>query len=188
MLISVEPGQTSHRLPSPRHSDHLEVIVTAEKITPERLRELLHYDPDTGIFTWRVARGRCSVGAIAGIEYKSSIDIRVDGRLYRAHRLAWLYMTGEWPVFEIDHRDRNPHNNRLRNLRDATRTINAQNIGGPKSNNTIGVLGVRKCHGKFQARIAVNGKPIHLGCFDTEAEASASYLAARRKLHPGNML
>ena len=88
-------------------------------LTPERLRELLHYDPESGFFTWLPyvgKRGRINAGDRAGCETGHKIYIGIDGGIYRAHRLAWLYVHGEWPSLVIDHIDGNPHNNNIKNL------------------------------------------------------------------------
>ena len=91
------------------------------------LRGLLAYDPSSGHFTWRVRRGRAAAGKQAGYpQSRGYIQIGVRGSLYLAHRLAWLYMTGEWPVAEIDHRDGVINNNKWENLRPATRPENQQ--------------------------------------------------------------
>ena len=77
-------------------------------LTQERLKEVLHYDPETGIFMWLVApNGRIRVGMEAGSSHDGYIGIKVDRILYKAHRLAWFYMTGEWPANDVDHWDRN---------------------------------------------------------------------------------
>jgi hypothetical protein len=98
-------------------------------LTAERLRELLHYDPDTGVFTWlRVKGRRVRVGALSGKANGGGyFQIGVDGRIYYAHRLAWLYVHGEWPVASIDHVNCDRCDNRLANLRPATKAQNAAN-------------------------------------------------------------
>lgn len=95
-------------------------------LTAERVRELLHYEPATGIFTRRIrTSNRTKVGAIVGADNgKGYLQISVDWRLYSAARLAWLYMTGEWPKEEIDHINRVRSDNRFSNLREATRSSN----------------------------------------------------------------
>lgn len=154
------------------------------KIDAERLRELMHYDPESGVFTWCVStshRVRASdvAGHIAGGGYRY---IGIDGRTYRAHRLAWLYMAGEWPPHEIDHKDRDPSNNRLCNLRAATRSQNIANCS-VRSDNTSGIKGVSWCKvkRKWRASIQVGQKPLHLGYRGTKEDAAALYATAAAK-------
>lgn len=158
-------------------------------LSPERLRELLHYDPLTGIFTWRISRGGKTLpGTIAGsVKPKGYIAIGVDGYIYQSHRLAWYYMTGEWPRFLIDHRDLDPANNRWENLRDVTTEINCQNQNRAHKGSATGMLGVYPARkGKrFLAMIRVHGKLKQLGSFLTKEEAHAAYLIAKREQHAG---
>lgn len=114
------------------------------------------------------------------------IRICVDQRDYKAHRLAWLFMTGEWPAGDIDHINGNREDNRWANLRVVTCAMNAQNRRKAHSNNkSTGVLGVSKDRGRFMASIFVDGKSRKLGRFLTVEEAEAAYLNAKRKHHPG---
>ena len=111
-------------------------------ITYERLKELLHYDPDSGIFVWNIGRPGASVGTVAGaIRHDGYVRIGVDNKRYLAHRLAWLYVHGYMPENSIDHINRNPLDNRICNLREVSHMCNMRNIDTPK-NNTSGVKGV----------------------------------------------
>lgn len=110
--------------------------------------------------------------------------IRVDGRRYLAHRLAWLIMTGEWPATEVDHRDTDPGNNAWTNLRLATRSQNMQNRRAAGRNSATGVLGVSPCRSRYRAVIKTSGRIRHLGVFATVEAAEAAYLAAKVELHP----
>ncbi len=112
-------------------------------LTQERLKEVLKYDPETGLFIWIEKSGtRCEIGAIAGYTNDSGyIVISVDGRKYRAHQLAWLYMTGEFPNSQIDHENRIRDDNRWFNLRVANQTEQNANCKIRK-NNTSGYRGV----------------------------------------------
>lgn len=153
-------------------------------ITAERIRELVSYDPENGIFTWRVKKARwLNVGDVAGrIGGNGYWSIKVDGRAYQAHRLAFLWMTGEWPTQHVDHVDLDRLNNRWVNLREASRSQNQHNL--PKfSTNTSGYKGVsfHKCAGKWRATIRVNGKNLHLGYGATAEDAAELYAAAARK-------
>jgi hypothetical protein len=152
-------------------------------LTQERLKELLTYDPATGIFRWRVARscgarGRTKPGDIAGaIQVRGCIDIGIDGKQYKAHRLAFLYMTGTWPAQGVDHRDLDPTNNAWGNLREANQSQNMANRRAQK-NNKLGVKGVSQIGSKYYARININGTRIHLGSFHTIEAAAAQYAEA----------
>lgn len=154
-------------------------------ITQKRLRELLHYDPLTGVFTWRQSNSaRALVGAIAGSKARGYVWIRCDGQLCAAHRLAWLYMTGLLPKQEIDHKNGMKDDNRWSNLREATRKLNMQNERRARINNKTGYLGVRP-HGKrFQARVKLDGRIHYFGSFGTPEQAHAAYVVGKRSLHP----
>ena len=143
-------------------------------LTQSRLRYLLRYDPDTGLF-WRL-RGvqGFAKGVQAGSLHKASgyIYIGVDRKSYRAHRLAWFYMTGEWPS-EIDHINRERADNRWRNLRVATRSQNNVN-SRVRSDNSSGVTGVIKRGRRWSAYITEDGRQNYLGTFATKPEAIAA--------------
>ena len=156
-------------------------------LTQERLRELLHYEPLTGVFTRLVSTANwAKVGDVAGGKGgKDYLQIGIDNRDYKAHRLAWFYMTGAWPIDQIDHIDGNPVNNRIENLREATNSVNKQNMRKARSDNKSGLLGVGKNGKKWRAVIGVDGKNKHIGYFDTPELAHAAYLDAKRVLHVG---
>ena len=118
-------------------------------LTQKRLQELLSYEPLTGIFTRRVTTSsRGKAGSVAGHLSLGYILIYVDGRLYMAHRLAYLYMTGTWPPNMIDHRDTCKHNNVWANLRPATRSENFLNSGAYKTNK-LGQKNISKSYGSY---------------------------------------
>lgn len=153
----------------------------AQELTQERLKEVLHYAPETGVFTWKAqTSNRIRVGDVAGCTthygYRS---IRVDGSRHRAHRLAYLYVHGEHPDGMLDHHDQDKGNNRISNLRPATKSQNALNTG-LQANNTSGHKGVvwHKRDGKWLARITINKKHHHLGLFANVEEAVAARKAA----------
>lgn len=155
-------------------------------LTAERLRELLHYAPETGAFTRVASRGgRAMAGNIAGsIDRQGYRRITIDRREYKAHRLAWLYVTGAWPENYIDHRNGVRDDNRFANLREATSGENHQNITR-RSDNTSGFIGVtwHRQNMKWMAQIRVDGRYHYLGCFNTYEEANAAYLKAKADLH-----
>ena len=159
-------------------------------LTYERLRDVLHYDPETGVWTWLVrTSSRIEVGDVAGtVDASGYLKLQVDGVLYRAHRLAWLWMTGEWPPQFVDHINGVKGDNRWSNLRPATPSENQQNQRRAQSHNKLGMLGVRRYRKRFKAQIKVDWRQIHLGTFDTPDQAHEAYIAAKRRLHPGNTL
>lgn len=154
-------------------------------LTQENLKSLFDYDPETGVFIWRVQpNGRVLKGSTAGrTDAKGYHRIGVGGTLYSAHRLAWLYVTGAWPLYEIDHIDGQRANNAFRNLRDVTKAKNLQNQKRPHAASSSGVLGVSRANSKWQAAIRVENKQHYLGVFDTPEMAHAAYLDAKRRLH-----
>lgn len=156
-------------------------------LTAERLRELLHYDAETGIFTRRVGRKGFRVGGVAGSDNNGYRIIVIDYKMYRSHRLAWLYMTGNWPTDMLDHINGTRNDNRFANLREATRGENMQNVHKAHNDNkSSGLLGVTfdKSQGKFMARITLNGESQYIGRYTTSKEAHQAYLAVKRELHP----
>jgi rare lipoprotein A (peptidoglycan hydrolase) len=153
-------------------------------LTQSRLKECLHYDPATGVFTRLRTVGAAKAGTPVTYSLKRGgyIAVWIDGFLYTAHRLAWLYMTGVWPSHEIDHKDRVPTNNAFANLREVTSQQNQQNRG-IQSNNTSGVAGVAWCKNtkRWRALIVVNNKNVWLGRHPDFESAVAVRRAAERK-------
>lgn len=158
-------------------------------ITQTRLKQLLRYSSKTGKFFWLVSWGRGSCvnggaryGKCAGCLGKRCWDIRVDGKLYRAHRLAWMYVYGKFPKGDIDHKNGNPLDNRITNLREATRV---QNSGNSKvhEDNKNGIKGVTKNKFSWVAQIGKNYTTIYLGSYKTPKAAHAAYRKAAKKLH-----
>lgn len=155
-------------------------------LSARRLRELVAYDRATGEFVRR------SNGKPAGtLKDNGYLHFAVDGRKHGAHRLAWLYVHGEWPAGDVDHRDGVRTNNAIDNLRDVSRAINLQNLHAAKSHNkSTGLLGAyfHRPTGRYTSRIKTLGVDKHLGMFDTAEAAHAAYIAAKRQHHEGNML
>ena len=162
----------------------------SKTLTQARLMELLRYEPATGAFIWMVPRGRVASGRLAGDSSGGRVSIKIDGRLYRAHRLAFLYINGEWPRHEVDHLNGDPADNRWLNLRDVPHIVNTQNTRRARSGSGTGVMGVHleKRTGRYVARIVVEGNGIHLGTFDSPDAAHAEFIKAKRALHVGNTL
>lgn len=154
-------------------------------LSQARLKELLRYDPETGYFTWLVTRSRKAMaGQRAGSpDTAGYVQIIVEGHPYRAHRLAWFYMHGEWPAVKLDHRNCVRNDNAFSNLREVSDSQNAENQRRARSDNQCGLLGVSPLEGKWAATIQVNGKKIYLGRFATPEEAHSVYLAKKREIH-----
>lgn len=155
-------------------------------LTQARLKEILHYDPKIGIFTWRINHGiRAKIGQKAG--YKNMYGywgIGIDQKNYKLHRLAWLYIFGEFPKNQIDHINLDKSDNRISNLREATPSENAMNRG-IKSNNTSGFKGINwsRRHKSWCARISINNKRIQIGYFKDINVAHQAYLNAALIYH-----
>jgi hypothetical protein len=163
-------------------------------LTAERLRELLHYDPETGKWTWRVDRHRrnngtgaivARAGDLAGSRHHSGYThIRIDGRKYGSSRLAWLYMTGAWPLLTIDHRNTRRDDDSWSNLRLASASQQCANQQRRRDNKS-GLKGV--CFNvrrqKFVAAVQINGKRRFLGYHLTAEAAHAVYAKAANDLH-----
>lgn len=156
----------------------------AMPISHEELKRLLHYDPETGVWTRLIqTNSRCWIGKRADTPYNSNYRrISIDGVYFAAHRLAWFYVTGCWPSALIDHKDRDGQNNRWENLREATKALNAANAK-LRRENTSGLKGVSwgKRDGKWRAYISSGGKFFSLGQFDCPAAAHFSYLVEADK-------
>ena len=164
-------------------SEHDYTTTPANELTAEYLRSILHYDQETGIFTWKVRAARnVKAGDAAGCQNgEGYLLISVQSRLYKAHRLAWLYAHGSWPKDQLDHVNRVRTDNRIENLREVTNKQNHQNKSKPSSN-TSGHTGVcwHKRISKWVARIMHNYKHIHLGYFTDIEDAVAARKAAEK--------
>lgn len=163
-------------------------------LSPEEIRERLEYFPDTGEFVWRHRLGntheaKCWNPKFAGksagtIDRRGYRRIKIHGTYYAGHRLAWVWMTGEWPPEDVDHANCDKSDNRFSNLRLATRSQNCANVS-KKSHNKSGLKGA--CYSKTQcayhAQIKKDGKIYHLGWHETAEAAHAAYKAAALKFH-----
>lgn len=164
--------------------------MAAAILNHERLLAVLHYNPNTGIFIRRISLGnKALVGSVAGSVHRSGyVRLMVDGTLYLAHRLAWFYMTGQWPRELIDHINMDRADNRWANLRDASAQVNQQNKSLARVGTASGLLGVWRAGGrskKWTTSITANGVRKYLGKFATPELAHAAYIAAKRALHEG---
>ena len=157
-------------------------------VTHDRLLEMLSYEPDTGHFRWRVNKAGpgAKVGKIAGNLHKFGYwRVKLDGKYYRAHRLAWFYTHKVWPAFDIDHINGVKHDNRITNLRDVPARLNSYNLQRAHRHNKTGLLGVsfqenRTSFKKYLAKIKVAGKTKCLGSFETPELAHLAYMQAKQ--------
>lgn len=160
-------------------------------LTADRLREVLHYNAETGVFIWvKRLSNRAVEGSVAGAlnRHTGYTSISIGGKLHRAHRLAFLYMTGAWPPHHIDHVNGSRSDNRWENLRPVSVSVNQQNLRSARGDTHSGVLGVHRTDKKSKpwcASIKVDGKERHIGNFETIEDASSAYIAAKRRLHEG---
>jgi len=159
---------------------------TRDNLTQKRLKEVVSYDPDTGVFiristNSRKIKAGCIAGGINAIGYRV---ILIDGDIHLAHRLAWLYVTGSYPKYDIDHRNGNRSDNIFSNLRDAKTSDNLCNRGAQK-NNTSGYKNVSWCRmmNKWHVRLTKNKKQFLIGYFEDIEEANNAAILAREKHH-----
>lgn len=148
-------------------------------------KDVFSYDPETGVVSWKVTRqGPAKTGIQAGsLSRLGYYKIKLNGKMYLSHHIAWLLFYGEFPSSDLDHINRVRTDNRIENLRLATRALNAQNRGR-HSNNKSGFTGVVEHRGgKFQAQIKANGRYKYLGLFTTAEEANDAYQKAKTELH-----
>lgn len=161
------------------------------RVPIDRLREVLVYEPDTGLLRWRLTLGaRAKAGDRAGSRCGHGyVAVGLDGiRSVPAHRIAWALTHGSWPSIEVDHINGDRADNRLSNLRLATTAENHQNMRRARRDNTTGVLGVSRSGDRYRAQIQVAGRKHWLGEHATPEQAHAAYVDAKRRLHPKGTL
>lgn len=152
------------------------------ELTESRLKELLHYEPTTGLFRWKQDRGGMMVGDVAGVVNDNGyIRISIDRKRYYAHRLAFLFMEGQFPPNQVDHINMNRADNGWENLRKASISENMHNRE-IRSHSRVGVKGVSKNQVGYMARIRIEGRVIYLGNFRTKEEAGDAYAKAANDL------
>ena len=156
-------------------------------LTQKRLQFFFTLDMRNGKLVRNFKCGRAPAGTSSSYTDKDGyLCVAIEGKLYRAHRLVWLYVHGKFPKGDIDHINRIKDDNRIKNLRDVTRSENKQNMG-PMLRNKCGIKGVQlRPGGAWIATICVQGKRRHLGSYKTSSEASAAYNAAAKILHKYN--
>jgi len=156
-----------------------------QPLTAESLRNVLSYSPETGEFIWLVNRGKVRAGTVAGKHACNGYwRIKLFGKDYPAHRLAWLYTYGEFPDGQVDHINLDKIDNRICNLRQASTAENQHNKTEQK-NNTSGFKGVSRFArtGRWRAEIMINGTKRYLGSFGTAEAAAEAYAGAAREMH-----
>lgn len=167
-------------------SDCLESSMDAEHLTAEVLKNVLHYSPETGLFTWIKRMGKRGMpGRVAGtVDFSGYVVVTINKKRHKAHRLAWLYTTGHWPVVAMDHINGDRADNRLCNLRPADWAENQQNRGRQR-NNRSGFTGVSwdRRAGNWRAGIRKGGQSFNLGGHGTPEAASLAYRAAKAAMH-----
>lgn len=155
-------------------------------LTQTRLKELFDYREDGALIRKTGGSGRGNhVGAVAGTKTRYGyISVNVDGKLYQAHRLVWLWHHGKFPTGETDHMNGIRDDNRIENLRDVSRIENQQNQRQPSRNNKAKALGVHAVNGKYRAVLSVSGKNIYGVLRDSVDEAKADRVALEKQHFP----
>jgi len=157
------------------------------ELTQTQLKAVLYYDPDTGLFRRICGKGSHSgvVGTIPQSQRHAYLKIGVGRKIYSAHRLAWLYMTGSFPLGQVDHINGDKLDNRFANLRVATTSQNKQNTRKARKDSRSGLLGAtwHSKSKKWRAAIQIDGKKKHLGYFDTPEEAHRVFIEHKRRYH-----
>lgn len=156
-------------------------------LTADLARELFSYEPDTGIMRWRKPGGSKRKSLVAGTRTHGYLSVRVSGRQYQVHRVAWLYVKGAWPNNQIDHINGIRDDNRIINLRDVPIRVNNENLRRARADNGCGVFGATWLERlqSYAVMIQVHGKKHHVGLFKDAESARQAYISAKRKLHTG---
>jgi hypothetical protein len=166
-------------------------LVRQRGLSAERARDLLSYDPTTGLLTWRVKPLYRPIkpGDVAGhVMKRGYLTVTIAGQAYYGHRLCWLIHHGEWPDRELDHVNGVRTDNRIENLRPATRSQNSQNRGATAKRNKSGLLGVAwdEQAQKWQVKLTLNGKVTWVGRYSDKGQAAEAYREAKTRLHTFN--
>lgn len=159
------------------------------EIDSRAMIDLLSYDQKTGEFRWSVnATKRVALKRAGAYDKHGCLNIKINGRSYMAHRIAWFFSYGKWPDGLIDHINGNPSDNRIQNLRDVTASVNQQNQRNAAKRNKTGLLGVCPKGSKWRAQIVLGGKKVHIGMYPTPEDAHRAYISVKRLNHEGSTI
>lgn len=163
------------------------IRIRSVPIPHSELLRRFSYCPETGILIRRVKVGkRYEAGQIAGFtDPKGYRRVGINKQAFGVHQVAWYYFHEVWPEMEIDHINGDRSDNRISNLRLASRAVNAGNRHGPRKDNILGVIGVQKRGYKYSARIQFGGKQRHIGLFESAEQAEQAYWKEKAKHTPG---
>lgn len=168
--------------PSTQTLDKTLDVPLSDTLTHEQVKAALTYNPETGKFYWLESSVRGRPKGVAGTSHSTGYEqIRLNGKSYLAHRLAWFYMYGTWPTYEVDHINGDRADNRIANLREVTHRQNAMNRIEHRLGKLPGAYKDRRW-GRWQARIKIANTTRSLGTYDTAEEAHAAYLQAVKEL------
>ncbi|RWO22811.1 HNH endonuclease [Mesorhizobium sp.] len=161
-------------------------------ITAEYVRSRIDYDPETGILTWKARPVRNPIDKMWNTRFAGTtirhtqtsgyIQFKLDGKNYLGQHIAWVIAHGVWPAHLVDHENRIRDDNRLSNLRDATRSQNNSNTK-PYSNNTLGFRGAWQNGKRWAVRISSQGKRIYCGTYDSKEDAARAYDVIAKQVH-----
>lgn len=157
-------------------------------MTQNELKQLLHYEPSTGIFTWLQSKGKVKAGTIVGSKQKyGHLAVKINGKNYYLHRLAWLYVYGKFPDYMIDHINGIANDNKIDNLRDVSNKVNQHNQKNAHINSNSGLLGAswNTKNKAWKAQIKHNGQVIYIGLYKTAELAHNAYINVKKELHIG---
>jgi hypothetical protein len=159
--------------------------MTKQILTVDRLREIIEYDPENGNLWWlEPAQARKMDRPAGSVGKDGRISVMINGVRCKAYRVAWAIVFNEWPVGHLDHKNGDPSDNRVENLRIVNHSENAQNQRRPQKRNKCGFLGVSEKKGAWEASIKIHGKSLYLGRFHSPELAHEAYLLAKRIHHP----